>query len=52
MAYKTLATYHQTIGNDASLVKSMFAYAAQLEQMAMAPPPPMPMQPEPPPPSN
>jgi hypothetical protein len=42
MAYKTLATYHQTIGNDASLVKSMFAYAAQLEQMALAPPPPMP----------
>jgi hypothetical protein len=55
MAYKTLATYHQTIGNDAGLVKSMFAYAAQLEQMALNPPP-MPMAPlpesEPPPPTK
>jgi hypothetical protein len=42
LGYRTLATYHQTIGNDAALIKQMLAYAAQLEQMAMAPPPMMP----------
>lgn len=48
MAYRTLGTYHQTIGNDANLVKSLFANADRLEQMAMAPPP-MPMPGAPPP---
>ena len=42
LAYRALGTYHQTIGNDANLVKRMFAYADQLEQMALAPPPMMP----------
>lgn len=51
LAYQSLATYHQTIGNDAGLVKRMFAYAQQLEQMALAPPPqPMPGGPAPAPP--
>lgn len=47
LAYKTLATYHQTIGNDKQLVRALEAYAQQLTQMAMNPPPPPPAAPPP-----